>query len=181
MKEQFMTYCSITDIQYKRLKYLAISLTSEISKLSIIATYFLLFSSIKSFIMITIVLMSIRVWTGGLHFNKYSTCLAFSLLFYICTDISASIVITNTNTIMIIMITCLSIIVFQGPIQSNKRPLIKEEIKKRCTLYASITIIFYILLIVLNLIPKWENTVIWVIVYQTIQLIVAKGVSQNAK
>lgn len=176
MREKFMAYCNITDIQYKRLKYLSTSLIGEISKLTILALYFFLFSSLKSFIMITIILMSIRVWTGGLHFNKYSSCLVFSLLFYIITDISLSIVITNTFIIITIMVTCLSIIILQGPIQSNKRPLIKEEIKKRCTLYASITISLYTLLIVLNLIPTWENTIIWVVIYQTIQLLVAKGV-----
>src|SRR5699024_5279683 len=75
----------LTDLDSKKLRYSLEFLYNDFSKTFLLLILFAILGYPLDFIFAGIILFSIRIFTGGLHFKTYSGCLVFSLIFFVIT------------------------------------------------------------------------------------------------
>lgn len=162
---------NFTDYQIAQLKYTFTILFSELSKLVLISFFFR--NCFVLYLYAAILLGILRMSTGGLHAKTYWGCLFMSLsFFYICVYLLPQIRISK-NVMIVLILGCLAAIRLIGPVPSVYRKPLTESTKKR--LAAQSLIIIFIHLVLFRLYDNKMFTVgNWVIVLQTIQLIIAR-------
>jgi accessory gene regulator B len=150
---------------------------SESSKILIMYFIFYNFNSEFSYVISLITLTPLRLFTGGLHFEKYKSCFIFSLSFFSVSIISANIFYLTPSIVLIIYTFVIVSIFTCSPTQSKKRPPLSKRKKNLSRLIGMIivTVFFLIYLIYPNFyVIKYS---IWVLFYQALQLIISKGVN----
>lgn len=165
-------------IDKSKLKYSLEVISNDISKLLILLVLFFMIGKTKDFLYSALALMTIRPFTGGLHFKTYFTCLVFSGMFFTTSIFLQSNISLNSNILLILLIFIFSFstIFFVAPITSKNRPLYsKEKLLQFKIISLSVVMIHFMAYIILNKNP-YLNNAIWVFVLQSIQLIIRKGV-----
>src|SRR6056297_1238572 len=85
-----------------KLKYMIELFISESSKILIMFLIFYSFNNELAYIQSLITLVSLRLFTGGLHFEDYICCFIFSLFFFSISIISSNILgLTSSISLMI--------------------------------------------------------------------------------
>lgn len=172
LKRNFQQKHNLSDFQMKQLKYLWLTLSSEIVKLIILGCIF--HNKFLDFLFATVILLLLRITTGGLHFQHFWSCFLFSFLYYfLCISIMPSHYSPPKYIQLILLFFCILANYCIGGVTSSKRPLPSDNMLKKCRTKSFIIIFFYLTLV--YIIP--ENYLIfvgfWVIILHTIQLICA--------
>ncbi|MBQ4282988.1 MAG: accessory gene regulator B family protein [Lachnospira sp.] len=145
---------------------------SEISKMLIIGLFFI--TRLPLFIWTLLIFQLMRQATGGMHFKTYISCLIASLSFFILSiDILPLIPVCRLIQLISLLI-CVIISHCLGPVISDiHMPLSKDAIAK--AKLRLITIVFFYMLF-LFIMPQnaYTNSGFWVIILNTLQLIVAR-------
>lgn len=160
-----------TDYQIAQLKYTFTILFSELSKFVIISFFF--YDRFALYIYAAVLLGILRISTGGLHAKTYWGCLFMSLMFF-CASIYLLPQIGISKIWMIVMILgCTAAIGLVGPVESVYRQPPTDSMKKRLVAQSLITVFIHLILF-----RSIDNKVFivgsWVIILQTIQLVIAK-------
>lgn len=170
-KKQIQEEYQYTDFQMRQIKYIIFSLFSELSKLFLL---YLFFSHISKTLELTVsifAMLSVRIFTGGIHLKHYFSCLLLSwgiLFMSIC--ILPNFIYLDTLSMMLIMILCIMAIYFIGPIPSSHRPALSDMQKKRDSIKAATSILIYIYLTFVFQKNDYLYTGFWSILLQTLQL-----------
>jgi accessory gene regulator B len=154
---------------------------SELSKVLIMFLIFGGFNSELAYLQCLITLLMIRSFTGGLHFETYAGCFIFSLIFFSLSIMSANALYLSSSLALTIYIVALVTIMLCSPTQSKNRPPLSKH-KQLSANIISIVIITGLFLIYF-VYPKCFviKYSIWVVLYQTLQLIISKGVNYYEK
>lgn len=177
MEEALKSYLQVehkfSSLEAGRIIYALKIIFSELSKLLIGFMIAFPLGYADEVLIATIVLLSIRCNSGGLHFSHYISCLLFTSAFYIMVIVLSSYHLSDAYLALGLLIS-LVVFIFTGPITSIMRPRLETEVIKKCTHRVIILLLFYsTLLILLETLP-YRNIIYWVIVLQIFQLLCAK-------
>ena len=157
--------------QIAQLKFLFLTLISEISKILIISIFFT--NEYYLFLWGLFIFQNMRSSTGGIHCQGYVSCLVASLLFFLlCIKLLPNIIISKTLQ-LILMFVCTYFTYKTGhivsPLHIKLSPKSIKDSKNRMT----ITIFCYSVL--LFIMPKYRfiSVGFWVIVLNTFQLLLS--------
>lgn len=153
----------------EEIKYVFLSILSELEKLILLFMFFMFLKAEKSFVICCIVLISIRINSGGLHFKGFWTCFLFSLSFFFLSIIVLPLIqVSDFIFFAIIVFNIITCVVF-APLQSKNRPKITQKnrlkSKKKSVALILITVFF------LTLSHKKNSPLLWAIFLQNIQLL----------
>ncbi|MDD2446269.1 MAG: accessory gene regulator B family protein [Tissierellia bacterium] len=166
---------NLSEIEKAKLEYSLNVLFTDISKLLILFIIFSIFGKVKEFLFSMLALLSIRPFTGGLHFNTYLGCFIFTGLFFSSVITLYNLVaLSNYSTFIFAFsfITTLTI----APIIHKNRPSYSKHKLKQFKVMGLANISIHFLLYFLAPENPYLNISAWVILLQSIQLIIKKGV-----
>ncbi len=150
---------------------------SEFEKLFILFVFFAVLGKTKEFLLSSFTLLLIRCFSGGLHFNGFWKCFfatfiffAFGLLVLPSLSISIGIQYFLIVVAIVINITC-------GPIASKSRPEYDAKAKLKFKIISTSFMLLFALLFVVIKNNPIMNYSFWVVILQSFQLFIAKGVS----
>ncbi len=173
-------YCGLSLDEYKKLEYFIKVLFNEFSKLIVVWLLFIFFNLNVSFHYTLLITLSFRIWTGGLHFNNYLSCLIFTIINFLTVAYFAELLTAGFLTCIAIVSSCCMIQIIIGPITSSVRPVLSQKKGKECKIITFFTGAFYIIFIFLNPSSTITNLIVLITLSHTIQLIIAKEI-QNEK
>lgn len=162
----------LSSYQLAQLTFLGKMFFSETSKVIIMA---IIFQKHLSFYFFTLSIMIIlRCSTGGLHFYTYLGCLLTSTIYIWLAIILLPQIFVPLNLKLLLMLICIIICYYIGPVPSKYRPPFKDTFIKKCKKTISRFIFFYSL--ILYIIPESPYLIIgfWIIILHCFQLMTAK-------
>ncbi len=172
ISNRIQTKYGLSRYQIAQVKFLLLSLISEISKMIIMGLIFHQYISLYLFFLG--IMLCLRCTTGGLHFYTYWSCLAISISY-----ISLTLFLTLNFTLikplqLLLLLICLITCYYLGPITSKYRPAETKLHFKRSRNIACHFIFFYAL--ALYIIPdnQYLSGGLWVIILHLLQLSIAK-------
>ncbi len=159
--------------QLENIKYSLLTVLSESEKLIILSIIFLTLGKFNELIIVALALSSIRVFAGGLHFAKFWSCFAFTLIFFILCILVMPNIFYLSNEVRIIALSLGVIVNFMlAPICSKHRPIYSKERKMRFRLISTALTILTAFFAIKN--NPFQAELTWVVILQNIQLIFAK-------
>ncbi len=177
MEDRLLTYLQtehkFSSLDAKRIIYALKAIFSEVSKVLIIMAIALPLGYVGQAAVITVVLLSIRCYSGGLHFSHYISCLGFTLFFYAAVILLARQPMPNAGIALGLVIS-LGIFALIGPITSPMRPPLTAAEFNKYLRHVILLLLLYSLLLILWKTLPYRNIIFWVIVLQILQLLCAK-------
>ncbi|MCM1236397.1 MAG: accessory gene regulator B family protein [Ruminococcus flavefaciens] len=165
---------TFTSYELELLRYLYLCIAYDGSKFLILLIFFNLFHLGREFCMGILFLLSLRNFFGGLHFNHYTSCFAFTFAFSSAGIALSHLVLLDkqlqTGLLLIIVLVSANI----KPVVSANRPPLsvrQEKIYHACGM--TVLLIYFVLFLTLQTFP-YRNICFWVIILQTLQLVAAK-------
>lgn len=162
----------LSNYQIAQLAFLTKTFLSEISKMLIMGIIF--HKQLPLYFFTLFVMLILRCSTGGLHFYTYAGCLTASIVY-----IGLAIVLLPTITLplnmkTLLMLICIIVCYYVGPISSKYRPAYSKNFAKKCKYITSYFIFIYAL--VLYIIPESSFFIsgFWIIILHSLQLLIAK-------
>lgn len=170
-----------TDHEIERLRYGLSVIASEGSKLILMTILFVVLGKFELYAIAVVTLLPIRIFSGGLHFNHYISCLLFTTSFFVlCVFLSTHLYLSQQCQSIINGI-CLFITFFTGPVTSKKRPPLSHRQYNMYRLISSgLLFIYVVCFIVADTFPH-RNLCFHVITLQTIQLVCARLARKGEK
>ncbi len=177
MEKKFKAYLQdefqFSSLDAGRIIYAIKAIFSELSKLLIALLVALPLGYADEVLIATIVLLSIRCNSGGLHFSHYISCFLFTSAFYVMAIALSRYPLSNGYLALGLLLS-LGIFLITGPITSVMRPrLTAAEVKKFSHRVIILLLVYSSLLILLETLP-YRELIYWVMVLQIFQLLCAK-------
>lgn len=160
--------------EIKLIQYGLSAIVMELSKFIIMMLFFLLIGKPLEYLFGTFILLLLRTQTGGLHFTSYTACLFFSAatLYFGCVFLPDTFQTSNT-TMLTLLLGCIIITYFTGPVVSKTRPIPNAAQAKKGKIQAFKIIFFYFIAVFLFSENHLISIGFWIIVLQTVQLLIA--------
>lgn len=156
-----------------KLTYVISCIIYEGSKLLLFLLFFCCIHQLDSFIYSLIILLPLRIISGGLHFKHYTSCLGFSFLYFYLVNVTLLPLKLPLIISFIILTMCTVINSKIGPITSNSRPQLNPEEIKKGKLNIFIATCYDFILTILFFDTAISTVGFWTIVLHTLQLITA--------
>ncbi|AKN34160.1 hypothetical protein Ccar_11850 [Clostridium carboxidivorans P7] len=116
--------CSIDESNKENVIYALEAILGELFKIIVLLLIFLILHKSKFFIFSLLILISIRIFSGGIHLKTFNQCLLFSAFVFILTAlISPSIPKMNSGIYYGIAIFDILSISIKSPCPNKKRPI----------------------------------------------------------
>lgn len=145
----------------------------DVSKLLLFLLIFSLIHRLDLFLFAFVILLPLRMISGGLHFKHYSSCLFFSLGYFLMVTIPLANLYLPQFILLPSLLLCMVTNVLLGPIRSASRPPLPEVEIIKCkkkTLFASC---FGIVLVILFRNTEFVSVGYWTILLHSVQLVIA--------
>lgn len=156
-----------------KVNYVISCIIYEGSKIFLFFVFFSYIHQLNSFFYCLIMLLPLRIISGGLHFKHYTSCLCFSFL-YFCMAIIILAPFKLPLGISIILLTVCTVINYKiGPVTSNSRPQLEPEEIKKGKLNIFIATCYELILTILFFDTLLSTVGFWTIILHTLQLIIA--------
>lgn len=157
-----------------RLNYFFSCIIYEGSKIILFLLFFALTKHIKGFLYSILILLPLRVISGGLHFKHYLSCLTFSFGYFYLVIVPLSDSMPAYNVTLVTL--CIGILIncYIGPVTSDSRPVLSAEDIKRGKLHIFIATIYDTLLTMLFYDTELAPVGFWTIMLHSVQLIIAR-------
>lgn len=168
---KYLSGCSqLSEFDKERIKYALSVILDEIEKVIGVLFVFILLGRLQMFFMSFVVLMSLRVFIGGIHFQKRYQCFLFTLSFFLISVFMSEIFIIYKTAGFIICCLGLTNIVLCAPLPSKHRILVSERREKRLRNRAMfIMAIWMICYIWSNKIVA--NLILWTVIVQQLEIL----------
>ena len=165
---------TFTPYEQELLQYFYLCIAYDGSKFLVLLIFFSFFHVGREFCMEILFLLSLRNFFGGLHFNHYASCFAFTFAFS-STGLMLShciVLCNNLQTALLAVMIMISALI--KPVPSADRPPLSAKqnfIYKFCGMI--VLFIYFAFFLTTQTFP-YRNLCFWVIVLQTLQLTAAK-------
>ena len=156
-----------------KLNYFFLCLLYEGSKILLFLAFFTITHHLRGFLYSLLILLPLRIISGGLHFKHYLSCLAFSFGYFYLVNIPLSNLIPGYKSTLFILCICILINIYIGPVTSDTRPTLSLDHKKRSQINIALVTIYHTLLTALFYETPLAPTGFWTIVLHSMQLIIA--------
>lgn len=176
--EKFLGYIqnsyNYSDYEIKLIRYFILTMTSEISKLIIIFTFFACIGRFTESLVSMFILLILRLSGGGFHCEHYISCLFVSFSFVTTSVFLAEFITPNQIIIAVSIIFCIFVAYKMVPVVSYHRPKPSDQLIKQ-----SRTIHFIFLFICLFAVTAFYYNhyiliIFWLCILHTIQLLITK-------
>jgi Membrane protein putatively involved in post-translational modification of the autoinducing quorum-sensing peptide len=168
-----------TDEDVEKIQYSLEAIIGEVSKMTFLIVFFLSLGRLKYFIFSSIILISIRIYSGGVHGKNNLECLIYSLIIFTFPCIIV-IDIINWNIVIFKVLAVFSILIiaFFSPIPSVNRPIISRKRKLKFKILATFFCIAWIIILFnFSLGSNLFKCGISIIILQAAQLLLAQLIS----
>lgn len=168
LKEKYQ----LSNYQIAQIAFLFKTLLSELSKMIVMGILF--HNQFTLYLFALFVMLFLRCSTGGLHFYTYWGCLACSIIYIGLALLVLPFIKVPTYLKLLLLLICIFICNFVGPIVSKYRPTPSKELYTRGIKTTCMFIFVYS--IALYMIPENKHLTVgfWIIILHSLQLIVAK-------
>lgn len=156
-----------------KLNYFFSCIIYEGSKLLLFLIFFILTYRIKGFLYSMIILLPLRIISGGLHFKHYLSCLAFSFGYFYVVNVPLMGMMPSLGVTLIILCACTLINYRIGPITSDSRPALAPQEIQKGRLHIFIATVYDTILTALFYDTSLAPIGFWTIVLHSLQLIIA--------
>lgn len=156
-----------------RLNYVFSCIIYEGSKLLLFFLFFGCIHKLDGFFYSFIILLPLRIISGGLHFKHYLSCLFFSFIYFYLVNIILTPFKLPFGISIIILSVCAITNCKIGPITSDSRPQLKVEVIRKGKLNIFIATCYEMILTILFFDTAISTVGFWTIVLHTLQLIIA--------
>ena len=169
--KKYISSCGETnDFNRERIEYALKILLNEGEKIFGILVFFICMGLAKAFALSFVVLMSMRIFIGGIHFTTRLKCFSFTTLFFmIVIHMSEYFVLCKVVGVVVGCVAFVNIILF-APLKSKHRILVTEGRRihlRKCALVALVIwLIFYSALE-----DNEANLIMWTVVMQQTELL----------
>ena len=139
--------------ELEQIQYALHTMLNEVFKIIILIILFSVSGNLNYLLFSMIILLSIRLFSGGLHAKTLLGCLTWTTLFFTSTSIIAPLLPKlNPFIYYILSLFNLVVIIVQAPYPNKKRPIKKKKRKQYLKILATSFSIFwtYILLFKIN-------------------------------
>ncbi|NLL82165.1 MAG: accessory gene regulator B family protein [Tissierellia bacterium] len=170
----------LSEIEKSKLKYSLDVIITDTSKLLILLIIFSIFGKLREFVFSTLTLLSIRPFTGGLHFDNYLSCLIFTSIFFSFVILLHNFLPLGSFSILIFVLSFI-IILTTAPIIHKNRPSYSKSKRTSFKVMGLVVVTLHFLLYLLAPKNPYLNISIWVFGLQSIQLLIKKGVDTFEK
>ena len=162
-----------TDFEMEKMHFTISVFKCEGSKLIILAIVFAVLGLFREYAVLMLTLIPIRMFSGGIHFDHYSSCFVFTTLFSVLPMLLTGI--TPPHSVQVaVMAVSIGITYLIGPVTSKKRPPIKYGRYRAFRLISTgVVFVWFFIFAFVRTFP-FQNLCFWVIALQTVQLICAK-------
>lgn len=157
-----------------RLNYFFSCIIYEGSKILLFLLFFTLVHRLKGFLYSMIILLPLRIISGGLHFKHYTSCLAFSFGYFYLVNVTLSSMMPSYGITFAVLCICILINYYIGPVTSNSRPVLSAEDISKARLHIVIATAYDTLLTMLFYETLLAPIGFWTIVLHSVQLIIAQ-------
>lgn len=164
------------------MRYGIYALYSECVKLAILIIFFSLIGTLNEFLFALVILLLIRPYSGGIHFNSFMGCFLFTFGFFILNvAILPSLNYINNPSVYIVLYPISLLIIFLcSPMPSKHRPIKNKKIKNKYKFLATFfTATIYLALLLIELDPVYKAIGLWTINLQATQLLIGGGVTRE--
>ncbi len=176
--ERFFAYIqdsyNYSNYEIKLLRYFILTMSSEISKLTIIFTFFACIGKFTESLLCMSVMLILRLSGGGFHCEHYISCLLFSFLFVAASVFLAQVIIPGSIIMALTMAFCIVVAYRMAPVVSHHRPKPTQELIKR----SKIVNLFFLFICLLAVTAFHTNhyfiIIFWLCVLHTVQLLITK-------
>lgn len=173
---------SYEDDDVSKIKYSFETILLEIEKIIILFILFLILGKGHEYIVTSIVLFTIRPFSGGLHLKTFSSCLVFTFTFYLLALVLLPLIDISQTQVITILTISLMVNILLAPVSSPKRPTRNKKTNIKYKTISSTLIVLHSLTIIFVL--KDANIIdsyVWIIALQSAQLIISKEMYKNEK
>lgn len=138
----------------EKVRYALIVIINEMIKIIVLSTIFVAIGKFNYFIFSMIILLILRTFSGGKHYNSSFICLTITIVFFIISCIVfVDYIIVPLNMIYLFLLISLLLIVLFSPCPNPKRP-IRHKKRKRNLKITSVFLSFLVVLILLFLVNE---------------------------
>lgn len=169
--KKYISSCGeANDFDKERIEYALKILLNESEKILGILVFFICIGQAKAFLISFVVLMSMRIFIGGIHFTTRLRCFSFTTLFFMMVIyMSGYFVLYRVVGVVVGCVAFVNVILF-APLKSKHRILVTEGRRKhlrKCALVAVVIwLVFYSVLE-----ENVANLIIWTVIMQQIELL----------
>ena len=168
------TIPDISASEKARLNYFFSCMIYEGSKIILFLLFFTLIGHLKGFLYSMLILLPLRIISGGLHFKHYLACLVFSFSYFYLVTIPLNGLIPTYGITLVVLCICIFINSYIGPVTSDSRPELSSEDIKRGKLHIFIATFYDTLLTVVLYDTPLAPIGFWTIMLHSLQLVIAK-------
>lgn len=168
------TIPDISESDKARLNYFFSCIIYEGSKILLFLFFFTLVQRLKGFLYSMIILLPLRIISGGLHFKHYTSCLAFSFGYFYLVNVPLSSMMPSYSITLVVLCICILINYYIGPVTSDSRPLLSSEDIRKGRVHIVIATVYDTLLTALFYETTLAPIGFWTIVLHSVQLIIAQ-------
>jgi accessory gene regulator B len=147
----------------------------EVWKLIVLTMLFLVTGYFNEFLIAIVILLPIRVFSGGMHFQSNCFCFLFSIMFFIASIFVLPLLDFSILLYAIQIILSGIVIILIAPLPSSQRPICTKKrkifLKKMASAFVASDCIFLLFLLAQNRIIYFEVGV-WILTLQAIQLLI---------
>lgn len=170
----------LSEIDRAKVKYSLDVLFIDISKLLILLIIFSILGKAKELIYSVLALSTIRPFTGGLHFKTYLGCLLFTSVFFSSVIVLNNIVPLSDLSVFFIAFSFITVLCV-APMTHKNRPYYSKNKNNQFKFFGLVVISIHFFSYLLAKENPYLNISIWVIMLQSIQLLIRKGVDMYEK
>lgn len=165
---------SLDHLQTIKIKYAMEVVKSESIKMILLFCFYTMLHLTSLFLFCMVLLLPVRVFSGGLHMKTNITCFIFSFIFFLLSILLLPLILTPDWVDYLLLATSLIIICICSPVATSQKPIVTKEKYFKCKSMAIVTSILAILiLLMLDGQPLYQQCGIWVIFLQALQLAIA--------
>lgn len=164
-----------TDYEIRVMIYAIKTILYEASKFIILAFFFAIQDRFPQFLVATICLMAVRSRSGGIHLKHYLSCFLMTFIaYYISVTLFPMLFHPSKYIMLAVLILCMVITYQSGPVLAVSRPK-PDGIKVKAFKEQTATVIgMFAVLVVLIGENSYLESGFWIIVFQSVQLFIAK-------
>lgn len=168
-----------SDYQLALVKYTLLSIGSELSKMLLLGVFYCFIGELAYFAMFLLLLSLLRFNSGGFHCKHYTTCLLLTFtISYFAIVVLPNLGAVDTLLIELLLIICLIVNYYIGPIASPLRPTPNSLLLKHCKNNSFIIIFIFFIIVSISssnqVIYPYLLVGFWTIILHTFQMIFAK-------